>query len=1270
MKAGNPLAPLDASNEIAGLIETLLATERRLEELTAGQVDTVAGRDGRTFVLGRAQAELRFREAAKETAILNALPAYISLLDVRGTIVAVNEGWRRFADENVLHAAGHGVGLNYLEVCERARGAYSSEAQQVAAGIRTVLGARVTSFSIEYPCHSPTEQRWFQMTATPLGNDPPTGVVVMHLNITARKLGEMASTRLAAVVESSQDAIVGKDLRSIITSWNKGAERIFGYTADEMVGTSIRKLNPVGQPDEQHHIVEKIKRGETVEHFETVRQTKDGTLIDISVAASPIKNADGAVVGVSIVARDITQRRRVEEARQRAEAALQSSEARNRSMLQGVAAGVVVHDSNLRVIAFNPKALELYGIDAEQLKARTACDSLSGRVHADGSPFPDSELPYRRAHATRQPVRDVILGFKRPQTGDLIWLLVNANPVLTSRGEVAEVIVTLMDVTARIQAEQALKAFSLKTERRERMLTTTLSSLNDFAHTYDRHGRFLFANQPLLNLWGLTLEAVVGKNFLELGYPPALAARLQRELTEVFETQKSVTGETTFTATSAIAGVYEYIFSPAFAADGTVDFVVGTSRDISERKRAEMALRESERNLRFLNDLTEATQSLTDPARIVGVMARMLGQHVHASRCAYADVEPDGERFTIVHDYADGCASTVGQYQLSLFGPLALANLQGGETLVVRDVDSELAPGAGADTFNAIGIKAIVCCPLLKEGHLRAMMAVHQTTPRPWEPGEIALVKDVVDRCWATIERRTAEKNLRISEKRFKALFEQAAVGVAIADVQTGRFVLVNHQFSKIAGRRREELELITFSEISQPLDVTRELPTIQQLRAGTIREFTREKRYLRPNQSEVWINVTVSAMWAPGEPPDLCIALVQDITARKQLEEQFRQAQKMEAIGTLAGGIAHDFNNVLAAIMGYTELVKMESPGNSTVLKYLDAVLQGGRRATDLVRQILAFSRQQELERMPIQLRPVVEEALLLLRATLPTTVEFETSFANAVPTVLADPSQVHQIVMNLCTNAVHAMKDRPGRLTVKLEKVRVDLKLAASVPGLNSGEYARLVVSDTGKGMDQATLSRIFEPFFTTKATGQGTGLGLAVVHGIMQSHEGAVAVHSCPGEGTTFQLYFPKHVSVEMAAATRPGTTAPWGSGERILFVDDEAPLIMVGRKVLERLGYAVETSSNATDALARVRAHPEAFDLVVTDQTMPGMTGTALAEKIHTLRPNLPIILTTGYSATLTLEAVQAIGIRQLLLKPLTIDALGSAISKVLQGAKSL
>lgn len=171
-------------------------------------------------------------------------------------------------------------------------------------------------------------------------------------------------------------------------------------------------------------------------------------------------------------------------------------------------------------------------------------------------------------------------------------------------------------------------------------------------------------------------------------------------------------------------------------------------------------------------------------------------------------------------------------------------------------------------------------------------------------------------------------------------------------------------------------------------------------------------------------------------------------------------------------------------------------------------------------------------------------------------------------------------------------------------------------------------------------------------------------------MQSHEGAVAVHSCPGEGTTFHLYFPKHVSVEMAAATRPGTTAPWGSGERILFVDDEAPLIMVGRKVLERLGYAVETSSNATDALARVRAHPEAFDLVVTDQTMPGMTGTALAEKIHTLRPNLPIILTTGYSATLTLEAVQAIGIRQLLLKPLTIDALGSAISKVLQGAKSL
>ena len=263
-------------------------------------------------------------------------------------------------------------------------------------------------------------------------------------------------------------------------------------------------------------------------------------------------------------------------------------------------------------------------------------------------------------------------------------------------------------------------------------------------------------------------------------------------------------------------------------------------------------------------------------------------------------------------------------------------------------------------------------------------------------------------------------------------------------------------------------------------------------------------------------------------------VGMAEDITEYRTLEEQFRQAQKMEAIGTLAGGIAHDFNNILAAISGYTELARMTLKENPEVREHLGAVLQAASRATDLVRQILTFSRQQPPERRPIQLRPVVAESLKLLRATIPSTIEFDTSLAADAPTVLADATQIHQILMNLGTNAWHAMKDRTGRLQVKLEKCVVDAAHAATQPRLRPGVYARVSVSDTGCGMDQATLRRIFEPFFTTKPPGEGTGLGLAVVHGIMDSHDGAVTVYSQPGEGTVFHLYFPAHAG---EAAARP-------------------------------------------------------------------------------------------------------------------------------------
>jgi signal transduction histidine kinase len=386
------------------------------------------------------------------------------------------------------------------------------------------------------------------------------------------------------------------------------------------------------------------------------------------------------------------------------------------------------------------------------------------------------------------------------------------------------------------------------------------------------------------------------------------------------------------------------------------------------------------------------------------------------------------------------------------------------------------------------------------------------------------------------------------------------------------------------------------------------------------------------------------------------------DITERRKLEAQFRQAQKMESIGQLAGGIAHDFNNILSAILGNLYLAKLEAEKCPQIVESLNNIQQATRRASDLVNQILTFSRQNKPDREPVKLHHVVIEALKLLRASVPSTIRIQTELART-PTVLANPTAIHQVIMNLGTNAWHAMRDTPGMLMVEMQVIEADEDFVRAHSRLHTGRYVRLTVSDTGHGMDAATLDRIFDPFFTTKAVGEGTGLGLAVVLGIVQSHDGAVTVYSQPGQGTTFHLYFPvfESAAVETEMIAQP---IPRGDGEHILFVDDEEAIVSVMRRMLERLGYAVTSLTNPAEALAAVHEKPDAFSLVVTDLTMPGMDGTRLGSLIRQVRPNLPMILTTGYSLTMTVEKVRELGFLELLIKPTTARTLGEAVHRAL------
>ncbi|MDY6950754.1 MAG: PAS domain S-box protein [Thermodesulfobacteriota bacterium] len=400
-------------------------------------------------------------------------------------------------------------------------------------------------------------------------------------------------------------------------------------------------------------------------------------------------------------------------------------------------------------------------------------------------------------------------------------------------------------------------------------------------------------------------------------------------------------------------------------------------------------------------------------------------------------------------------------------------------------------------------------------------------------------------------------------------------------------------------------------------------------------------------------------------------IGAVIDITERKRAEEEkrrlgdeLRQAQKVEAIGTLAGGIAHDFNNILASIMGYGELALDDAPKGSPLDNNLQQIFQAGRRAKDLVNQILTFSRQGDEERRPVQMAPLINEALKLLRSSLPATVDIREQIETDLDNVLADPTQIHQIVMNLCANASHAMRKNGGILEVNLRQVEVDPDSIAEHSGITPGPYVRLTVSDTGHGMPRETLERIFEPYFTTKEKGEGTGMGLSVVHGIVRSYEGTITVYSEPGNGTTFNVYLP---AIKGRVEAQQQARAPLPTGrECILFVDDEPPLADLGKQKLRRLGYEVTTRTSSVEALELYKAKPDAFDLVITDMTMPQMTGDRLASEMMKVRPDIPVILCTGYSTQISKEKAKGLGIRGFAMKPIVTRELAEMVRQVLDG----
>jgi PAS domain S-box-containing protein len=1053
-------------------------------------------------------------------------------------------------------------------------------------------------------------------------------IMAFVTDITKRKHAEESLLRFRVALDNSADMILLVDRSTMrYVDVNETACRLLGWSREELCGMGPQDVLLESREKIERYYDDLIANPSRAQSMRIEYRCKDGSVLPFESTRRVQTSGNGHLIVA--VSRDIRERLAIEQN-------LRESEERFRNLTELSSDWYWEQDENYRFID-----MTRVPTGSSSLRAGGYTGKARWEIYAE-SLAPEQWAAHRRQVEAHETFRD--LEFERPsEDGQMRWVSVSGLPIFDKDGRFRGYRGIGKDITERRLAADDLRRFRAAIDASADLVLLIDPATMRYIDVNETTCRTLgYSRAEMLamgphHIFSVPREAMAGI------YSRLIAGDLRETAAEGWYRRKDGSRLLVESIRRAVPS-------------GKGHVIVAVARDITERNTTENALRL----------LSTGMTQLSGEAFFNEVACRM---------AEYLEVEigfvsrlqaPANTRIRTLGLCVD--RQVMPPLEFDLAGTPCEAVI-GKQPAVLPERARQLYPAfrMAAD----LGVEGYAAVPLF-DTHGKPIGAVGVMSRAPLREGAARI--EALLQLFAV--RAAAESERQSAETKFKDLFEFSADACLIVD-QEGIITAMNRGAILLLGYSPEEL-------VGLPVDVL--VPERSRRgHTGLRRSFhaAATSRSMGSGRTELhacrkdgtMFPVDIDLHPLQTDEGAVVVATVRDITERKQteaaralLEAQLRQSQKMEAVGTLAGGIAHDFNNIIGAILGNAALALADVGTDHRALESIVEIDKAGRRARDLVQQILAFSRKQALSRSIIALGPVVEDAVKLLQATLPAGVQLRAVCAAGTPSALADPTQIHQVLVNLCTNAWHAMEGRSGNIDVRLDDCFVDAEWAVAHPDLRPGRYARISVRDTGEGMNAATMDRIFEPFFTTKAIDEGTGLGLSVVHGILQGHEGAIVVDSAPGIGTTFHLYFPATDAQAPADSSAAAVSAPLrGQGQHVLYLDDDEALVSLVSRMLERQGYRVSGHTLAQAALDAVRADPGGFDLVLSDYNMPVMSGLDVARELSRIRPDLPVAVISGYITDELREEAPRSGVRHLIYKPDTADELCEVVWRLTRPA---